>query len=57
MRVQIDYTLLDEQLAALERLNQNDEGDVTSRLDGDHDLLLGLENLISSMLMVERLNT
>ena len=46
----INYTLLRKQLAALERLNDNDAGDIVPRKDGDHDLLLGLENMVSEIL-------
>ncbi len=48
MNERIDFDLLESQLAALERCNDSDtNGD---RRDGDHELLLGLENMLSEML-------
>ena len=53
----LDFDLLESQLAALERCNDSDGGeDQEPRRDGDHELLLGLENMLSEMLRDHRDN-
>lgn len=54
LRLRLEFDLLDSQLAALERLNGNEAGEWVDRRDGDHDLLLGLEEMLSEILREQR---
>ena len=50
----IDYTLLDKQLDALSRLNDDVDHYIITRPKKDYDLLLGLANLLSRMVSEHR---